>query len=399
MLVSHRRLSLMFSLEAAMHIRYFTAYILLTFSMIIAAHTKGYAFVNDVATITIFSPQSYGDPYRTVYPIGFPIRIEARFKNVGANTQRDVAVGYTISNRAGTILFIDSAIIQGDWGANQLRDLVISEYLPYRLPSTLYVRVFTKLANDEDRSNDSLPREPGPGLPFTTRYLHEVGSMPFDPGVTPATDATYPMGPIPIRIAFVNDGFADATNIPARVSIRQDNPYYGRLIYSRSITIPMLPGGDTAPGTIIFEQFPDFIPPSPGSYWIEASIRSQEDIFYGNDSIRWKFHVSSGSSDVPSTDRSNHSNPESAASGALTVCPNPAHDGAALVDVRLAASTIARLDLHDASGRLMKSLVGEGMVREKSVRLDLSGLASGLYLIRLVTTDGTERTETLVVAR
>src|SRR5207237_994293 len=133
-------------------------------------------------------------------------------------------------------------------------------------PGRYYVKAITLLANDEARSNDTLPPAPALGSPFDVRYEIEVSS------ISPPTSAVNPLHvssgtyfavgrPLKMAATFGNSGVSDATNMPVRMQVRDPN---GAIVYDRTSTVLNI----TADGGTTFQQFPNFIPQTFGTYCV-----------------------------------------------------------------------------------------------------------------------------------
>lgn len=85
--------------------------------------------------------------------------------------------------------------------------------------------------------------------------------------------------------------------------------------------------------------------------------------------------------------------PESAVASTITLFPNPAHD---VVCLNTGSAQVSRVELLDASGRVVRS---EALVLGSSTaqRFSLSGIASGVYTVRMSEVDGHQQSQRLVV--
>lgn len=191
---------------------------------------------NDVTTWSILQPYSNVAPLNYQYPIGIGVPIEARFLNIGFNTQVDVPIGYIITDQFGTVVAKDETnIVPGTWAPATYRDINLPPWVPVT-PGRYYLKVYTLLGTDEQRSNDTMPNYKSQGLPFDVNYEIEVEALP--PGFTPHSPVlglSYPDGkPIKVQAGFRNNGISDATNVPANVVIRDAN---NNIVYNRNATI------------------------------------------------------------------------------------------------------------------------------------------------------------------
>lgn len=250
------------------------------------------SFPNDVTVSSILQPITYTNIFPVVYPVGFAAPVEARFLNVGTNRQVNVEVGYQILDGNCAVLYTERGTVRGNWDPLEFRDVTFNGWTP-TLPGTYYVRVFTNMTEDDQRSNDSLPGNGSCGQPFTVRYEIEPEALAgTTPGVLPLGNGDYPDGrPLNIRAAFRNNGITDATNVRGDVIIRKGDCFTGNIVYSRTKTIVTVPGESSGNGTTVYSDFPDFVPAGAGTYCVTAIITDAQDPVHNNDTARWTFTV------------------------------------------------------------------------------------------------------------
>lgn len=246
------------------------------------------SYPNDVMSADILNPVTYSPSFPQIYPVGYPVAIEGRFLNIGTSAQSNVPVGYSIYDGSCNLVYSDnSGVVRGTWNPLETRDVVFSGWTPTG-PGTYYIRIYTLMNPDDQRTNDTFPRS-GCGKEFTVRYEIDVQALSGSLGGSPLPNtipgADYPDGrPMDVIIPFRNNGFTDATNVPATVQIRNSA---GAIVYNRNSTIPYVPGD----GSTIFHSFPRFVPTQSGTYCLTAWATDAQDPLRGNDTIRWCFDV------------------------------------------------------------------------------------------------------------
>ncbi len=247
-------------------------------------------FPRDVMPDRIIEPVTYTLQTPAVYTLGAGVQVEARFLNLGLLTLNNVRVGYIIRDALCNIIHTSNSVVRGDWAPLEYRDVVFDSWTPVT-PGQFYVQVFTDFNEDEQRSNDTLPKYPSCGREFSVRYERELqvreGTLG---GVVPFSGGDYPVGrPINVNIAYRNNGITDATNVPSRVVIRDPN---GAVVYDRTTTVLTVPGEASGNGTTVYSPFPYFVPTSgPGQYCVTATITDPTDPVVNNNTATWCFNV------------------------------------------------------------------------------------------------------------
>lgn len=249
------------------------------------------SYPHDVMAWDIMNPVTYSPSFPQIYPVGYPVAVEGRFLNIGLTQENNVPVGYAVYDQNCNLVYSDnSGLVRGTWDPLEFRDVTFSGWTP-TAPGTYYIRIYTLMSSpypDEQRTNDTFPTV-GCGKEFTVRFEIDVealsgvlGGSPL-PNIIPGAD--YPDGrPVDIIVPFRNNGFTDATNVPATVQIRNSA---NTIVYNRNSTIPYVPGD----GSTIFHAFPKFVPGSSGTYCLTAWATDAQDPLRGNDTIRWCFDV------------------------------------------------------------------------------------------------------------
>jgi len=246
------------------------------------------SYPHDVMAWDIINPVTYSPSFPQIYPVGYPVAVEGRFLNIGLTQENNVPVGYGVYDASCNLVYSDnSGLVRGAWDPLEYRDVTFSGWTP-TAPGTYYIRIYTLMNPDDQRSNDTFPTGVC-GKEFTVKYEIDVealsgvlGGSPL-PNILPGAD--YPDGrPIDVIVPFRNNGFTDATNIPATVQIRNAQNV---IVYNRNSTIPYVPGD----GSTILHTFPRFVPGVSGTYCLTAWATDAQDPLRGNDTIRWCFDV------------------------------------------------------------------------------------------------------------
>ena len=239
---------------------------------------------HDIIGFSMLQPYENVPPLFTKYPVGSGVPIEARFLNAGLNTETNVPIGYEIYREGSTTpIFSGTSVLQGNFASASFRDVLFPYWTPSE-PGRYCIRVFSNLATDENRTNDTLP---GRNRTFCFTAAYEIELSAIQGGAT-ANNPTYPLGrPIPIEGLFENNGLTDATNSPATVYIYDPS---GREVYRQTVQIPEI----TADGGRTLQTFPNFVPQAssgPGRYCVGIKVRNAADPVAGNDSISFCFRV------------------------------------------------------------------------------------------------------------
>ena len=242
---------------------------------------------NDILAFRILSPFENVPPLFTKYPIATDaVQIEARFLNIGLQEHNNVPVGYGIFRPGDTTpIFVSESVIQGRFPAATLRDPEMPNWSPTE-PGTYCVRIWSNLADDENRNNDSIPgtRE----FCFTVAYDIELATSLTNN--SPVRGECYPIGrPINVAASSVNNGIIDATNTPSTVTITDPA---GDQVYNETVEIQEI----VADGGGFTQNFPNFAPSltsGPGIYTINATVSNPQDLITANNTISWTFEVCS----------------------------------------------------------------------------------------------------------
>ncbi|KXK55544.1 MAG: hypothetical protein UZ07_CHB004002014, partial [Chlorobi bacterium OLB7] len=240
---------------------------------------------NDVAVWTLLQPYENKLPLKYQYPLGVGVPIEVRFLNAGFNSQKDVPVGYWIFDENGNKVGEGQTIVPGTWDPSTFRDINMPTWTPTK-PGHYFVKIYTNLSNDQNRLNDTLLKWPKLGFPFDANYEIELMALPA--GIAPHSPQefqSYPDGrPIPVLVNATNSGIADATNVPATVTIKNAA---GNVVYTRQTTILTVPSGNST----VRQEFPDFIPNGAGEYCLTVTVNDPQDPVTENNSTTWCFNV------------------------------------------------------------------------------------------------------------
>ncbi|MEZ4783091.1 MAG: hypothetical protein R3F28_03315 [Candidatus Kapaibacterium sp.] len=238
---------------------------------------------HDVLAFQILSPFENLPPLFTKYPVGVGVPIEARFLNVGVNTENNVGVGYAIYRQGeSTPLYTSNAVIPGQFPSASFRDVNLPTWSPAQ-PGVYTIRIWSDLTNDEDRGNDSIPVLGQHS--FFAAYEIELAAVGTN--IRPLINERRPVGrPVPISATFVNNGITDATNTPATVTITDPR---GNQVYNQTVQVQeIISEGEFT------QDFPDFVPPltsGPGRYTITVVISNSQDPIAGNNTFSWSFNV------------------------------------------------------------------------------------------------------------
>ncbi len=239
--------------------------------------------VNDITPLSILSPFQFTPPLFSQYPVGVGVPIEARFLNVGVRDQTNVDVGYTITNATGAVVFSANAIIPGTFRSTSFRDVILPSWTPEQ-PGSYCIKIFSNLVNDEDRTNDAIPRGEATFC-FVTNY--EISLRAVGGGITEQL-RNYPIGrPIYMESIFENSGLNDATNSMATMSVFDPR---GNRVYFETVSVLDIP----ATGGRVAQQFPNFAPPvtsGSGQYCVGVKISHPGDPLRTDDSTTFCFNV------------------------------------------------------------------------------------------------------------
>jgi hypothetical protein len=249
------------------------------------------SYDHDFLAVSILDPKSYTPTFPQVYAVGSPVVNEARFLNIGTAIETDVPTEIIIFNASGTPVFRDTAIARGQINPVEFRDVVYRTWTP-TTPGTYYIRAIALLAEDRQRSNDTIPKYPALGQPFIVRYEVELEAN-ANLGAVPSPNGNYPVGrPLQIRTSYRNNGIVDAANIPGRLIITgpAGDTVYNRTAPGQGITT--VPGAASGLATsILYDRYPAFIPTRAGVYCVTSIISDQRDALPINDTIRYCFNV------------------------------------------------------------------------------------------------------------
>ncbi len=239
---------------------------------------------NDVMPFLLLQPFENTPPLFTKYPVGNGVPFEARFLNAGVRDELNVPIGYEIYRQGGDVpIFAGNAVIPGAFSSATFRDVNIPTWTPDE-PGVYCVRVFSSLPNDENRTNDTLPKGQN-DFCFTVAYEIELAALN---GGTTQQNPVYPIGrPIVMDELFENNGLTDATNSQATMYVYDPS---GEEVYKESVQVQDI----TADGGRTLQQFPDFTPPlasGPGRYCVGVSISHPDDLVGSNDSTSFCFSV------------------------------------------------------------------------------------------------------------
>jgi len=239
----------------------------------------------DVASWNLLQPYENKLPLKYQYPLGIGVPIEARFLNIGFNAVKDVPVGYWIFDENGNKVGEGQTIVPGTWDPSSFRDINMPTWTPTK-PGHYFVKIYTNLDKDENRLNDTLPNWKSLGFPFDANYEIELMALPAGAGPhSPQEFQSYPDGRrIPVFVNINNNGIADATNVPATVTIKNAA---GTVVYTRQATILTVPSG----GAIVRQEFPDFIPNGSGQYCLTVTVNDPQDPVTENNTATWCFNV------------------------------------------------------------------------------------------------------------
>lgn len=251
------------------------------------------SFVNDIYTTDVLDPKTYSPTFPQVYPVGSPIVNEARFLNIGTATELEWRAEIVISDASCAPIFRDTAIVRGTTAPLETRDVVFRTWTPQR-PGDYFIKAIALLDSDRQRSNDTFPGFPGCGKRFTVRYEVELEAN-ANTGAVPIPSGNYPIGrPIDIRASYRNNGIVDAANIPGRYIIvgpAGDTVYDHRAPGSGVTTVPGAASGLAT--SILYDQYPKFVPRKAGVYCVTSIISDQRDALPVNDTVRYCFNVKS----------------------------------------------------------------------------------------------------------
>lgn len=237
--------------------------------------------LDDITPLAILSPFQNEPPLYSKYPVSYGVPIEVRFLNVGTRDQRDVPVRYRILN-GNTEVYSAPAIIPGLFASTSFRDINLPDWTPTQ-PGTYCLQVIAELENDEDRSNDTIPRDGS--YCFTTAF--EVDLAAIGGGVTEQT-GSYPVGrPIVMEGILENSGLNDATNAAATMTVFDP---MGNRVYIETVSVLDIPND----GGRVAQRFPNFVPPitsGPGRYTVGLKVTHPSDPVGSNDSTTFYFNV------------------------------------------------------------------------------------------------------------
>ncbi len=252
---------------------------------------------NDCRAFGVIQPTTFTPQLPSVYPVGVPMVPEIRFQNIGTFPQTNVPVGFQIYNSSCIPIYTGTGTVRGAWNTLEFRDVVFDGGFTPTEPGDYYIKVFSNLANDDDRLNDTLQPWPSCGTPFTVRYEIELEARPagLTPGVLPDINGDYPDArPINLRVAFRNNGIIDATNVPARIEIRKGgcDTIRDPVVFRRSMIVTTVPGEASGNGTTVYADAGVFVPQNgPGIYCISVTITDPQDPLATNNTTQWIFTV------------------------------------------------------------------------------------------------------------
>lgn len=354
----------------------------------------------DLAAVELAQPVLGRNP-KTRYTPQSDVPIRLRVANIGLDTARRAVRWVEIRDTGGVVVFsnIDSTGFTppapGEEGV-----VDFPSWRPTR-PGFYYSYAAVVPDGDQIAGNDTLPSVPRAdwAIRGTTQEARRPAPMPIIvyPSVErTATPEFYPhmphagdtiRGTSPVMAMFTNQGATDALDLKAHVWILAPN---GSKVYDRDMTIPSIAWG----GGVRLQSFPDFTPSTSGRYRAVAFVSlANGDLAPENDSTSWFFYVS-----MPDTSSAVAMDGAGADKAGLEVLPRPAMDRAT-IRWSVARAGRLRIAVTDMTGAEVLARAIETIGGEGAMALDLSTLASGIYMVRLEGPTGSLSAAPLVIQR
>lgn len=347
----------------------------------------------DMAPMEILSPDLTVSPSFTHLPNRVPVPIRVRFGNCGTSPATNVRIGYHIRNGSGEVVAVMTDTIPGTIVAGDTVTRQLPSWTPVK-GGYYYIDVFTALRGDRINRNDTILSMPKSDFVWwgTSEDNRQAQHIPFivqvendiavsDPAYSPhipATGATV-VGSFRPAILIRNTGITNATGIPVNLTIRNSN---NAIVNTQNAAIPLLGSNG------VTEQLFGPVTLAPGNYCATVTTSLPEDENAANDSRTWCFTVggSVGAPDIESD------------ATRLTVYPNPATTEA-WIDYRLPRTGSIRCGLFDIYGNRLNAWTEGYSGGDEKMRIDLAGIPSGLYAVRMETADGARHTGWIVVRK
>ncbi|MBL7998703.1 MAG: hypothetical protein JNL32_08715, partial [Candidatus Kapabacteria bacterium] len=236
----------------------------------------------DLSLSRINAPNTNASPSFYKYPRGVPIPLSCRVQNVGQNTVNQFRLIAEIRNSSGSLVRPADTLNYNNatgltLGSEISSDAIASGFPTYTTNTVGLFNVVYKVeligATDMQTGNNQLPTV-GQQHVFEVQYDTELGVDAF---IAPSSNSTlFVNRPIRPLVRVVNNGLADASDIPATLVIRRGT----QIVYTQNVVIP-----DVSRGSVTGAVFPFWTPSQTGQYTACMYISSVDDAIRTNDTL------------------------------------------------------------------------------------------------------------------